>query len=296
MQLLAVFMQMDALPLLRSYVHLSRLNHEQLTFDALLVRRSDAPACPERRWRPRPVSVGGGEAPPPLDVLAAPLTAGFCLSPVSGFASAAQEVCGRVHRSGGSGGAPGDPPKIYASDRSLTLPLLPGLQPGRHGEGGLQTHTHTHTPTRTSGAGYCLQVCVRPGVLAHTVSYALQLLESSHVSAVCHATMFLSISFSLRALLQLFDQQDGLRRLVNLVSRRSCRSLSASGGLTGACLQISTLEILSMENQASSLSEDQVFSSRQTAKHTCMALRRSCCVCVCVCPLLPDRSGVLQVL
>ncbi|KAG7250842.1 hypothetical protein CRUP_022160, partial [Coryphaenoides rupestris] len=71
------------------------------------------------------------------------------------------------------------------------------------------------------------------GVLAAVVRYALWLLESSHASGCCHATMFFSISFSFRSVLLLFDRQDGLRRLVNLV-----------------------------------------FSSRQTAKHTCMALRR----------------------
>uniref|UniRef100_A0A3Q4GMH6 DDB1 and CUL4 associated factor 1 n=1 Tax=Neolamprologus brichardi TaxID=32507 RepID=A0A3Q4GMH6_NEOBR len=98
------------------------------------------------------------------------------------------------------------------------------------------------------------RVCTLPdGVLSDTVSYALWLLESSHASGVCHATMFFSISFSFRAVLQLFDQQDGLRRLVNLIS---------------------TLEILNMESELSRLSDDQVFSSRQTAKHTCMALRR----------------------
>ncbi|XP_024118657.1 DDB1- and CUL4-associated factor 1 isoform X1 [Oryzias melastigma] len=98
------------------------------------------------------------------------------------------------------------------------------------------------------------RVCLLPGgVLSDVVSYALWLLESSHTSGVCHATMFFSISFSFRAVLQLFDQQDGLRRLVNLIS---------------------TLEILNIENEISIMSDDQVFTSRQTAKHTCMALRR----------------------
>lgn len=40
------------------------------------------------------------------------------------------------------------------------------------------------------------------------------------------------------------------------------------------CLQISTLEILNPEDQGALLSDDEIFSSRQTAKHTCMALRR----------------------
>ncbi|KAM9759109.1 DDB1- and CUL4-associated factor 1-like isoform 1-T3 [Menidia menidia] len=98
------------------------------------------------------------------------------------------------------------------------------------------------------------RVCMLPdGVLSNMVSYALWLLESSHASGVCHATMFFSISFSFRVVLQLFDEQDGLRRLVNLIS---------------------TLEILNIENEVSIMSDDQVFSSRQTAKHTCMALRR----------------------
>ncbi|XP_015243536.1 PREDICTED: protein VPRBP-like isoform X1 [Cyprinodon variegatus] len=97
------------------------------------------------------------------------------------------------------------------------------------------------------------RVCMFPdGVLSDMVSYALWLLESSHASGICHATMFFSISFSFRAVLQLFDQLDGLRRLVNLIS---------------------TLEILNAEN-AQRLSDDQIFSSRQTAKHTCMALRK----------------------
>ncbi|KAL0977951.1 hypothetical protein UPYG_G00163700 [Umbra pygmaea] len=98
------------------------------------------------------------------------------------------------------------------------------------------------------------RVCMLPdNVLADMVTYALWLLECSHASGCCHATMFFSISFSFRAVLQLFDLQDGLRRLVNLVS---------------------TLEILNTEDQGTMLSDDQVFSSRQTAKHTCMALRR----------------------
>uniref|UniRef100_A0A6Q2XLY0 DDB1- and CUL4-associated factor 1 n=1 Tax=Esox lucius TaxID=8010 RepID=A0A6Q2XLY0_ESOLU len=98
------------------------------------------------------------------------------------------------------------------------------------------------------------RVCMLPdSVLSDMVAYALWLLECSHASGCCHATMFFSISFSFRAILRLFDQQDGLRRLVNLVS---------------------TLEILNVDDQGSMLTDDQVFSSRQTAKHTCMALRR----------------------
>lgn len=76
-----------------------------------------------------------------------------------------------------------------------------------------------HTVVFTVCVCACVQVCtLQDGVLSDMVSYALWLLESSHASGICHATMFFSISFSFRAVLQLFDQQDGLRRLVNLVS------------------------------------------------------------------------------
>lgn len=54
-------------------------------------------------------------------------------------------------------------------------------------------------------------------ILSDVVSYTLWLLECSHASGCCHATMFFSISFAYRAVLELFDRQDGLRRLVNLV-------------------------------------------------------------------------------
>ncbi|XP_049442114.1 DDB1- and CUL4-associated factor 1-like isoform X1 [Epinephelus fuscoguttatus] len=133
-------------------------------------------------------------------------------------------------------------------------------------QGGVQKLLEIPRPSMAAtGVSLCLyylaynhdameRVCTLPdSVLSDMVSYALWLLESSHASGVCHATMFFSISFSFRAVLQLFDHQDGLRRLVNLIS---------------------TLEILNTENEVSIMSDDQVFSNRQTAKHTCMALRR----------------------
>ncbi|XP_078065491.1 ddb1 and cul4 associated factor 1 [Mustelus asterias] len=98
------------------------------------------------------------------------------------------------------------------------------------------------------------RVCLLPQyVLSDVVSYTLWLLECSHESGRCHATMFFSISFAFRSILELFDKQDGLRRVVNLIS---------------------TLEILNLEDQGALLSDDEIFASRQTAKHTCMALRR----------------------
>uniref|UniRef100_A0A3Q3B1R8 DDB1- and CUL4-associated factor 1 n=1 Tax=Kryptolebias marmoratus TaxID=37003 RepID=A0A3Q3B1R8_KRYMA len=133
-------------------------------------------------------------------------------------------------------------------------------------QGGVQKLLEIPRPSMAAtGVSLCLyylaynqdameRVCMLPhSVLSDVVGYTLWLLECSHASGCCHATMFFSISFSFRAVLELFDKQDGLRRLVNLIS---------------------TLEILNPEDQGALLSDDEIFSSRQRAKHTCMALRR----------------------
>lgn len=44
------------------------------------------------------------------------------------------------------------------------------------------------------------------------------LLECSHDSGRCHATMFFGLTFQFRVILDEFDEQDGLRKLHNLVS------------------------------------------------------------------------------
>lgn len=77
---------------------------------------------------------------------------------------------------------------------------------------------------------YVFQVCMHPhNVLSDVVNYTLWLMECSHASGCCHATMFFSICFSFRAVLELFDRYDGLRRLVNLVRSFSGFSLCEVG-------------------------------------------------------------------
>ncbi|KAI1892379.1 hypothetical protein AGOR_G00132760 [Albula goreensis] len=133
-------------------------------------------------------------------------------------------------------------------------------------QGGVQKLLEIPRPSlAATGVSLCLyylaysqdaveRVCMLPpSTLADLVSYTLWLLECSHVSSCYHATMFFSVCFSFRAILELFDRQDGLRRLVNLIS---------------------TLEILNPADQEALQSDDDVYSSRQKAKHTCMALRR----------------------
>uniref|UniRef100_T1J9J0 DDB1- and CUL4-associated factor 1 n=1 Tax=Strigamia maritima TaxID=126957 RepID=T1J9J0_STRMM len=90
-------------------------------------------------------------------------------------------------------------------------------------------------------------------VLSELVNYALWLLECSHESGRCHATMFFGLSFHFQRILDLFDSQDGLRKLFNVIS---------------------TLEVLSIDGQGALFSDDEVFASRQTARHVCVALKR----------------------
>ena len=56
-------------------------------------------------------------------------------------------------------------------------------------------------------------------VLSDLVKFALWLLECSHDSGRCHATLFFSLTCSFRAVLELFDSNDGLRKLVNQVNK-----------------------------------------------------------------------------
>ncbi|KAM7301190.1 DDB1 and CUL4-associated factor 1 isoform X3 [Ixodes scapularis] len=134
--------------------------------------------------------------------------------------------------------------------------------------GGLQRLLEVHRPSvAATGVSICLyylaysedameRVCMLPqSVLADLVQYALWLMERSHDSSRCHATMFFGLAFPFRSLLELFDAQDGLRKLLNVMS---------------------TLDVFVRTNNAegSSPSDDQVFASRQTARHVCVALKR----------------------
>ncbi|XP_077995487.1 DDB1- and CUL4-associated factor 1-like [Glandiceps talaboti] len=132
--------------------------------------------------------------------------------------------------------------------------------------GGLQKLLEVHRPSMAAtGVSMCLyylaynedtmeRICLLPSpVLNELIRYALWLLECSHESGRCHATMFFMLSFPFKAVLELFDMQDGLRKLYNLIS---------------------TLEILNIEDQGALLTDDETFASRQTVKHTCVAMNK----------------------
>ena len=57
-------------------------------------------------------------------------------------------------------------------------------------------------------------------ILDRLINYVLWLLECSHESGRCHATMFFGMAFPFRVILDLFDKKDGLRKLFNVVSNK----------------------------------------------------------------------------
>lgn len=123
----------------------------------------------------------------------------------------------------------------------------------------------------SSGVGICLyylalnedvmeRICWMPhpengttSAVEEMVKYSLWLLESSHDSSRCHATMFFSLCFKFPLLLRLFDNDNGLRKLLNVISVKG---------------------LFSDDPTMDELSEDEVFSRRQTARHVCHALKK----------------------
>ncbi|XP_071960709.1 DDB1- and CUL4-associated factor 1-like [Antedon mediterranea] len=98
------------------------------------------------------------------------------------------------------------------------------------------------------------RICLLPSpVFSDLISYGLWLLECSHESGRCHATIFFMLSFNFRAVLDLFDEKDGLRKLFNTIT---------------------TLDILNLDDQGMLLNDDELFANYQTVKHTCLALKR----------------------
>ncbi|KAH3892821.1 hypothetical protein DPMN_016951, partial [Dreissena polymorpha] len=131
--------------------------------------------------------------------------------------------------------------------------------------GGVQKLLNVYRPSiAATGVSLCLyylsyfedameRVCLLSDHLLTTlVNYVLWLMECSHVSSRCHAAMFFLQSFPFLVILNRFDTHDGLRRLYNTLS---------------------TLEIMNIESNAS-LTEDQMFTQRQSARHVCVALKK----------------------
>ncbi|KAL2722494.1 protein mahjong [Vespula squamosa] len=131
--------------------------------------------------------------------------------------------------------------------------------------GGLQKLLDVPRPSvAATGVSICLyylaycedameRVCLLPKhIISDLVTYALWLLERSHDSGRCHATMFFGFSFPFKVILEEFDAQDGLRKLFNVIS---------------------TLPILNIEEEPA-LNDDEECASRQIVRHVAVALKR----------------------
>ncbi|XP_046626908.1 protein mahjong isoform X1 [Neodiprion virginianus] len=131
--------------------------------------------------------------------------------------------------------------------------------------GGLQKLLDVPRPSvAATGVSICLyylaycedameRVCLLPKhIITDLVKYALWLLERSHDSGRCHATMFFGFSFPFKVILEEFDLQDGLRKLYNVIS---------------------TLPILNIDDDPA-LNDDEECASRQIVRHVAVALKR----------------------
>ena len=62
------------------------------------------------------------------------------------------------------------------------------------------------------------RTCSLPdSTLNRLIEYALWLLERSHQSSKMHSIMFFGMTFKFRAILEKFDEQDGIRKVLNTV-------------------------------------------------------------------------------
>ncbi|EZA61461.1 Protein VPRBP [Ooceraea biroi] len=131
--------------------------------------------------------------------------------------------------------------------------------------GGLQRLLEVPRPSvAATGVSICLyylaycedameRVCLLPKhIISDLVMYALWLLERSHDSGRCHATMFFGFSFPFKVILEEFDAQDGLRKLFNVIS---------------------TLPILNIDEEMA-INDDEECASRQIVRHVAVALKR----------------------
>lgn len=112
------------------------------------------------------------------------------------------------------------------------------------------------------------RVCALPSDVVHqVVELAIQLLECPQDQARKNAALFFGAAFVFRAVLDAFDAQDGLKKLLGLLNDAA---LVRSGVNTGA-LGLSSSG--TFRNDRSS-SEVLTSSEKQIAYHTCVALRQ----------------------
>ena len=96
--------------------------------------------------------------------------------------------------------------------------------------------------------------CLPANTLRDLVRYCLWLLECSHETGRQYAIMFFGLAFPFRSIMDIFDCNDGLRRLYNTIS---------------------TLSIISDKfEDRQTLTDDEEFMQRQVVRYTVQALKR----------------------
>ncbi|CAN6482841.1 unnamed protein product [Victoria cruziana] len=113
--------------------------------------------------------------------------------------------------------------------------------------------------------GIMERFCALPSDVVHqVVELALQLLECSQDQARKNAALFFGAAFVFRAVLDSFDTQDGLPKLLNLLRTAA----SVRSGVNSGSLGLSNLRNDRAPTEVLSASEKQI------AYHTCVALRQ----------------------
>lgn len=103
-------------------------------------------------------------------------------------------------------------------------------------------------------------------VIYHLVELALQLLECNQDQARKNAALFFAAAFVFRAVLDAFDAQDGLQKLLGLLNDAALLRLGVNSGALG----LSNSGSLRTDRSSEVLTS----SEKQIAYHTCVALRQ----------------------
>ncbi|XP_028790520.1 LOW QUALITY PROTEIN: DDB1- and CUL4-associated factor homolog 1-like, partial [Neltuma alba] len=115
--------------------------------------------------------------------------------------------------------------------------------------------------------GIMERVCALPSdVVYHVVELALQLVDCSQDQARKNAALFFAAAFVFRAVLDAFDAQDGLQKLLGLLNDAA----AVRSGVNSGALSLSSGSFRNDRSPAEVLTS----SEKQIAYHTCVALRQ----------------------
>eukprot|EP01018_Ginkgo_biloba_P013118 Gb_32239 [translate_table: standard] len=113
--------------------------------------------------------------------------------------------------------------------------------------------------------GIMERVCALPLDVVHdAVELALQLLECSQDPARRHAALFFGAAFVFRAVLDTFDAQDGLQKMLNLLRSAATVRSGVNPGASG----------MAPPRNDRAAAEVLTVAEKQMAYHTCVALRQ----------------------